>query len=272
MPPRVVTLATDVGPVYSAQMKGALLRYLPPGHLVELTHDLPAHQIAESAFVLRQMTAAFPTPSVHVGVVDPGVGGVRAPLAIVCANGDVLVGPDNGLLIPTRDRCGGGAAIRLDPRRVVPGSTVSPTFEGRDLFAPAAGRIASGTRPVDLGDPWTPEELVLPVPKRSSTQLRGEVSHVDRFGNLITNLPTAWVESATRFGLRVGDVRRARVRQVRTYSDLRRSELGVLGSSFGTLELAVREGRASDRLGAAVGTRVLLAEERKGSARPQAPK
>jgi S-adenosylmethionine hydrolase len=256
---RLVTLSTDLGPVYSAQMKGVLMRWVPAASVVELTHELPAHGIRESAFLLRQMTGTFPAGTVHVAIVDPGVGGTRAAIAIRCTDGSVLVGPDNGLMIPARERFGGGRAFRLDPQRVVPGETLSATFHGRDLFAPAAGRIASGTAPADLGSPFRARYLELAGAKRHGPEVDGEVLHVDRFGNLVTNVPTDWIDPVPQqLGARVGRAPSRELNCVRTYSELRPGELGLVGSSFGTFELAVREGRASDRLAAGVGTPIRL--------------
>src|SRR5580658_8171688 len=121
-------------------MKGALLRGAPNVPLVDLTHDLPRHQIAEAAFVLRAMCTSFPPGTIHVAVVDPGVGGSRAGLAIRCREGSVLVGPDNGVLAPLAREIGDPEAYRLDPRKFAPPTRVGTTFDGRDLFARADAR------------------------------------------------------------------------------------------------------------------------------------
>jgi S-adenosylmethionine hydrolase len=249
---RVVTLTSDIGPVYAAQMKGVLLQYLDPGRIVELADDLPAHRVAEAAFLLRHMAAGFPRGTVHVAVVDPGVGGARAPVAVRCRDGSHLVGPDNGVLYPLARHLGVSKVVRLSPERIRPGATVSPTFEGRDLFAPAAGRIALGTPIARLGRAWELAPLELPEARQLDGRADGEVVHVDRFGNLITNVPTPWAPPAgTDVRVRVGG-RTRRLQRARTYEDLPVRGVGLLGSSFGTLEVSVREGRAADRLGAGV--------------------
>ncbi|MCI4330984.1 MAG: SAM-dependent chlorinase/fluorinase [Thermoplasmata archaeon] len=270
---RLLTISSDVGALYSAQIKGVLLHFVAPDALVELTHELPAHQVVEGAFLFRQMVERFPARAVHLAIVDPGVGGPRAPIAISCENGAVLVGPDNGLLIPARDRWGGGTAVRLDPRRVGAVGEISATFEGRDLFAPAAGRIATGVRPSALGAPWEPMNLTLPEATRRSGTVDGEVAHIDRFGNLITNVPTEWIPlDAGRMRLTLAGSRGGVIRRVRTYAELDEDELGVLGSSFGTLEISVREGRAVERGHPKVGARVRLWTAPGGSRSPKAPK
>jgi hypothetical protein len=257
--PRVVTLSSDLGPVYAAQMKGVLLRSLPPGSVVDLTHDLPAHRVTEGAFVLRHMVAPFPPRSVHVAVVDPGVGGPRAPIAIACRSGAILVGPDNGLLNPAREALGGGSAFRIDPRRVAPQTSPSATFEGRDVFAPAAAFLATGGRPSALGTAWTPKRFVLPEARRTGGGIVGELLHIDRFGNGISNIPTVWLPPPEgRLTVTVGGRPAHSTRWVRTYADLALAESGLLGSSFGTVEVCVREGRASERFRAAVGDRVRI--------------
>jgi S-adenosylmethionine hydrolase len=256
--PRWVTLTTDIGSVYAAQMKAVLFRSVPPERVVEISHEVAPHQIAEAAFLLEHIGPQFPAGTVHVAVVDPGVGGPRAPLAIACRDGSRLVGPDNGVLAPLARRLGGGSAVRLDPRRVGSPSRRSATFDGRDLFAPAAARLARGAAWRGLGGPTPFRALAAPAPVRTVGRLQGRVVHLDRFGNVITNLPTPWWPRSVRAGqLAIGRRRRA-VRRVRTYGDLARHEVGLLGSSFGTLEVCQREGRASDLVGARVGEPLVL--------------
>jgi S-adenosylmethionine hydrolase len=254
--PRIVTLTSDTGSAYAAQMKAALLRYLPPERIVEIAHDLPAHGIPEAAFVLEHVGSAFPRGTVHLVVVDPGVGGDRAPLAIRCREGSVLVGPDNGVLAPLAARLGDPRAYRLDPERVRPGGTVSPTFEGRDLFAPAAAQLATRVPISRLGRPTPFLRYELPRATRSKDWIRGEILHVDRFGNLITNVPSAWLPripstASVRWGRR-----RLLLPRRRTYADLPPACVGILGSSFGTLEVSAREASAAATLRLGVGDRI----------------
>lgn len=268
-PVRLVTLATDIGASYAAQMKAVLARSLPPGHVVDLSHELPRHAIPEGAFLVRQMAAGFPPGTVHVVVVDPGVGGTRQRLVIACADGSRLVGPDNGILAPLAERLGGGTAYAIAPgRRGLPAAP-SATFEGRDVFAPAAALLATGTAPEALGPRTTIVELRLPSAVRDVEGAAGEVLHVDRFGNLITNVPGAWLPRGAVFAtLTLPDGPRIDLRIVRTYDGLDRGALGVLVSSFGTAEIAVREGSAAERTGLAGGRPFAL---RWRSGRPWAP-
>ncbi len=262
MPP-LVTLTTDLGDVYASQMKGMLYRRLAPGSVVDLSHDLPAHGVSESAFLLRHMAQRFPAGTVHVAVVDPGVGSPRAPLGIVTGEGSSLVGPDNGLLWPLASALGSPRSFRLDPTRIAAHGLVSPTFEGRDLFAPAAALLASGSSLEFLGSAFEPIRYEIPAPRPRADGLEGQVLHVDRFGNLITNvLTSAGAEVGTKVAVQFGrgPVRRSSFQ--RTYADLPEGLWAVLGSSFGYLEVSAREGSAARRFGVRVGDRVRLSWRR----------
>lgn len=258
--PALVTLTSDVGAAYAAQMKGVLFRTLPPGRVVDLVHDLPPHRVEEAAFVLRAVATTFPAGTVHCVVVDPGVGGSRAPIAVVCEEGSYLVGPDNGVLYPLAEALGLKAAYRIEPARLGRSARVGTTFDGRDLFAPAAAALADGLPPHRLGPRIRPTVRPLPRPIPTDEGARGKVVHVDRFGNLITNVPSDWLPAETDGAqVTVGRGRRRHAVRVPSYEALRPRALGLLASSFGSLELAVREGRADQRLGADVGAPVRFA-------------
>ncbi|MCI4365198.1 MAG: SAM-dependent chlorinase/fluorinase [Thermoplasmata archaeon] len=265
-PPGLVTLTSDLGWAYAAQVKGALLRTAPRIPLVDLAHDLPRHQISEAAFVFRAMASSFPAGTIHVAVVDPGVGGARFPVAIRCGEGSVLIGPDNGVLSPLASALGRPQAFRLDPERVATGPRVGTTFDGRDLFAPAAGRIANGESLSSLGTKAEFQELRLPVATRISGGVSGEVVHVDHFGNLITNVPTPWIpRGVPRLSVAIGPRRSTSVPWVASYETLGRGRAGSLGSSFGTVEVAVADGSASARFRGRTGTPVVFRWGRSGA-------
>jgi S-adenosyl-L-methionine hydrolase (adenosine-forming) len=255
----LVTLTSDVGAAYAAQMKAVLARALPPGHVVDLSHDLAPHAVAEAGFLLRAMAAGFPAGTVHVAVVDPGVGGRRLPIVVRCADGSLLVGPDNGVLEPLARALGAPRAFRLRPERIGSAPRVGATFDGRDLFAPAAARLALGADPARLGERVALRALPLDAPRRRGGTLYGTVVHVDRFGNLITSLPTAWLPpSASRARVAIGRGRARILPVVTHYAALRAGSAGVLGSSFGLLEVAVAGDRAVDRWRAASGSPVVV--------------
>jgi len=249
----VVTLLTDVGWAYAAQMKGVLLRDLPSSRVVDLVHDLPAHGIEEAAFLVRSIGRQFPAGTIHVVVVDPGVGGRRRPVILQCGDGSCLVGPDNGVLSLLSDELGGAHGFQIDPARLRARPRVGATFDGRDLFAPAAGRLARGDRPSQLGAPVQYRHLRLPRPRRTRAGASGTIVHIDHFGNLITNLPGEWVPDRTRTlaVLRSGG-RSVTVPFRDSYEEIGAGRAGALVSSFGTLELAVGRGRADRRFRARV--------------------
>jgi S-adenosyl-L-methionine hydrolase (adenosine-forming) len=262
----VVTLTTDIGWAYAAQMKAVLLSARPDLRVIDLAHDLPAHQIREAAFVLRAMAGGFPPGSVHVAVVDPGVGGPRAPLVLETPDGSALVGPDNGILAPLAELLGGARAFRIDLRRLGARPRVGTTFDGRDVFAPAAARLAAGAAGRELGVPSRFRGLDLPAPSIRRDGVGGEVVHVDRFGNLITNIPSGRLPAQVRsVDLRVGTRPSRTVPRATSYLGLGRLRLGILGSSFGTVEVAVGEGNAAERLGVGAGVPIRLRWRRRRS-------
>ena len=247
MPP-LITLTTDFGTrdAYAAQLKGVLLARCPGAAVLDLTHDIAPHDVVEGALFLDGAAPAFPPGAVHLAVVDPGVGGARR--AIACAiGGQFVVCPDNGLptLLARRLPLEAAREIANPALRREP---VSATFEGRDVFAPAAAHLACSGALGDLGPPAGGlAALALPEPSREAGGVRGEVLHVDRFGNAITNVEASMLPGAAG-GVRV----RAGGRDLplrRTYADAAPGEALALAGSGGRLEIAVREGSAADRLG-----------------------
>ncbi|HVV53474.1 MAG TPA: SAM-dependent chlorinase/fluorinase [Polyangia bacterium] len=255
----IVTFTTDFGTHdgYVGALKGVVLSLAPGATLVDIAHGVPAHDVAAGAVALAQAAPLFPPGTIHVAVVDPGVGGARADI-VVAAGGSLYVGPDNGVL---------SLAARA-PRQIhridAPGfrrEPVSPTFHGRDVFAPAAGRLAAGA-PIAEAGPAMPAmvELGAPPLHRRDGALEGEVIHVDGFGNLITSLPA---EAVARMGAEAsveveGTAGRFEPQLGRTFSDVEPGALIAYIGSGGQLEIARRDGSASQRLGAERGTIVRL--------------
>jgi S-adenosylmethionine hydrolase len=253
----LITLTTDFGTdsPYVAAMKGVILGINPAARLIDLSHDIPPQDLRHTAFFLAHAVPYFPPGTLHVVVVDPGVGSDRAALC-VCLHGQRLLVPDNGCWTPL------AAAQQGQPLRVVRlaeprfwRATVSATFHGRDVFAPAAGYLSVGINPRELGPPMTDwKKLTLPTPMRDGPRIIGEVLFVDHFGNLLTNVPDADLP-AGRADVRVR-VADAVPRRVRTYADAQPGELVALVSSSGLLEVAVAQGSAARRLDAGAGTPV----------------
>jgi S-adenosylmethionine hydrolase len=250
----IVTLITDFGTRdgYVGEMKGVLLDRCRSASLVDVTHEIEPGDIPGAAWVLGRVWGRFPEGTVHLVVVDPGVGGGRRAVALE-HDGRWFVGPDNGLITraipgePVRAR-----VIETDSLGLAPASV---TFHGRDLFAPAAAWLAGGGDPSQMGASLDASGLVrldLPAPERLGLAVRGHVWHVDRFGNLITDIPGAWVSPTA-----LVEVGGEEVSGLRThYGAAGDGELLALIGSGGTLEISLRNGSAADRLSAGSGDRV----------------
>lgn len=251
----VVTFLTDfgAGSGYPAQMKGEVLRRLPEATLVDLSHEVAPFDVLAGALLLEACVPRFPAAAVHLAVVDPGVGTARRPICVVEGEGRRLVGPDNGLFTPF---LGAGARVLLlaDPG-LVPRDP-SPTFHGRDLFAPVAAWLAGGGDPERLGPRVEdPVRLPWPVARRTANDVEGECLAADSFGNLITSIRREDL-SGERPAEAVVGTRVARL--VATYGEANRGELVALWGSAGRLEFAVREGSAARATGLGPGAPVRL--------------
>ncbi len=253
-PSGVVTLTTDFGldDPYVGILKGALLRSAPKATVVDLSHAVPPQDVAAGAFVLWSALGRFADGTVHVGVVDPGVGTSRRLLGVAAAS-QYWLGPDNGLL---------GAVLAQDPRAEVreldlehlSGTRESATFDGRDAFAPVAGMLSAGRYGFRaLGpraDDASSEDLVFGGQDR--------VVYVDRFGNLVTNVRADRVEGAGPVAIEV-EGRTVALR--RTYADVARGALLGYVGSFGLLEIAARDASAAEELGVRAGAPVVVGPE-----------
>jgi S-adenosylmethionine hydrolase len=257
----IVTLTTDFGTrdAYVAEMKGVILEIATavgrPVHLVDVTHDVAAHDVTEGALTLDAAAPFFPAGSIHLAVVDPGVGTARRGLVVQTARA-VLVGPDNGLFTPFLDAAATWQAYELRAAEYRLAS-VSRTFHGRDVFAPAAAYLATGVVPERFGPRvLDPVRLSWPTVRAMAGAIAGSVLHVDRFGNLVTSIRAATLEE-------LGEAIRIRLAGrllplVGTYGDLDPGQAGALVGSSGRLEVAVREGSAAARFKARRGTPVVV--------------
>jgi len=239
-------------------MKGVIAQRAPGVQVVDVSHGIPPQDVMAGALVLRHAVPYFPRGTVHVGVVDPGVGSARRPLCIE-TDTMVLVGPDNGLLSLAAPPDGVRRIIEPTEERFFLGPR-SATFHGRDVFSPVAAAIAAGTPLEELGP--TRDDLVrleMPAPVRDGKALRGEVIYVDHFGNLVTSLPASRLPAGT-VAVRLGATRIGGVSP--SYSAVAPGELVAVIASWGLLEIAVRDGSARERLGASVGDPVVVEESR----------
>jgi len=241
-----ITLLTDFGTRdgYVAAVKGVLAERAPGVLIDDAAHDIPPGDIRSAAWALSRYWQLYPAGTVHLAVVDPGVGSDRRALAARVA-GRLFVAPDNGVLSRVLDECPPDLVVSLEnPQHLRSGP--SCTFHGRDVFAPAAAALALGLPLEELGPPVAdPAMLPLPRPDCHGATARGVVVHVDRFGNLITNLPARCVRAAATVrvaGRSVGPLRR-------TYADVEPGAPLALIGSAGLLEVSVRDGNAASVLG-----------------------
>jgi S-adenosylmethionine hydrolase len=243
----IITLTTDFGmrDGYVGAMKGVIARLAPEATLVDIAHDVPRGDVAHAAWVVATSCQEFPHGTIHVVVVDPGVGTARQA-AIVKVVGHWYVGPDNGVFGYVADRLSDAWSIESASFRA---KRVSRTFHGRDLFAPAAAAIARGVDVTSAG-PMVRLAGVLPWGPRARGQ--GRIVHVDQYGNLISDLPPAEAGDAVTVAGHVLPI-------VGTYEDVAPGELLAYVGSARTIEIAVRDGRADTRLPVPRGTPVIPA-------------
>jgi S-adenosyl-L-methionine hydrolase (adenosine-forming) len=257
----VITLLTDYGleDDFVGICHGVIARICPDARVIDISHGVERHDIRGGALMLRGALRYMPV-GVHVAVVDPDVGAERRAVALRLADGRLLVGPDNGVLLPSAEACGGIAdavdiarsRFRLEP--------VSATFHGRDVFAPIAAHLASGVAIDQVGDPLDPAELValeLPAPRLEHDVIVTHAVHIDRFGNVQLDVGH---DDLIRFGLKMGHAVELALdagavhcaRYVRTFADVTPSELLVYEDAYRVLAVAVNHGNAADRIGLAV--------------------
>lgn len=262
----LVTLTTDFGEdaPYVAAMKGVILSLNPNARLLDLSHAIPPQDVRHGAFFLSGAVPFFPPGTLHVVVVDPGVGTARVMLYVE-VGGQRLLAPDNGVwTLLARDLAPGRVIQLRDPSYWR--ATLSRTFHGRDMLAPVAGHLSLGLDPAVLGPPaadWV--RLDLPAPVRGPTGITGEVVFVDHFGNLLSNIPGEAVPPGALVTI-AGQA----VRLVNAYGDAPPGTPVAIVSSWGTLEVAVTQGSAAALFGAGVGTRIEVGETPIGSGLPTA--
>jgi len=260
----LVVMLTDYGTrdPYVGVLVAGVLRANPNARIEHLTHEIEPFQIAEGAYVLAETVPEFPTGTIVLAVVDPGVGTSRAPLVVTTQAGHTLVGPDNGLFDPLIRKDGGVTGIwRIESPRLLRPGAGSSTFHGRDLFAPIAGHLSRGVPPASVGPPlehWEP--LALPEPHETPDGLRGAVLHVDHYGNVITNIPGEWlrdVPMGTTFEL-VQESGSTRCALAATYADVSLRSFVLLENASGRLEIAQNQGHAAAILGLHAGDALLI--------------
>jgi S-adenosylmethionine hydrolase len=241
----IITLLTDFGwgDGYIGAMKGVMLQINPDCRIIDLTHEIPPHDVMGAALVLGQTYPFFPSGTIHVAVVDPGVGGPRRPLVLE-TEGYRFVGPDNGCFTFVLKREEEKQAYELIEERFhLP--RVSHTFHGRDIFAPVAAHLSKGVPPAEMGPPIKTTDLTslyIPDPIAEGETLRGEVIGVDSFGNLVTNISQEILEVFAPDGVVEIEIGGKRIRGLRSsYEEGKRGEVIALWGSAGLLEISLKE-------------------------------
>ena len=245
---------------------GVIARIAPDARVIDVTHGIPATAVLQGAHVLSS-TLPYMPPGVHLAVVDPGVGGIRRPLALADAEGRLYVGPDNGLLLPAAERAGIVDACELaNPEYAL--ESISRTFHGRDLFAPAAAHLANGVPLSELGPPLDPDALVrldLPQPQVTADRIDATLLYVDSFGNIALNLTREDVEEVgvvpgSRVELELDGERYFAV-TARTFADARAGDVILYEDSYRNMSVAINRGSAAAMLharpGQPLGIRIL---------------
>jgi len=260
-PSGVITITTDFGHrgPFVGTMKGVMLQRLPGAQIVDLTHEVYVHWPAEAGFWLERSYRYFPAGTVHLAVVDPGVGTDRDVLLVI-GDGHAFLAPDNGLLADVVERVK-GTVYKVDMARLRSFGIerLSATFHGRDLFAPLAAELAGGRAvPGSIGAPTTDYvPSLIDAPEKRGGELHGLVITTDHFGNLITN-----IDATELTAFRKPEVRAAghRIPLYRTYADVLPGALLALVNSVEVLEIAAAEGNAAEVLGLGRGGPVLVIE------------
>ncbi|MDR3709685.1 MAG: SAM-dependent chlorinase/fluorinase [Capsulimonadaceae bacterium] len=249
----MIALITDFGTndLYAGLMKAAIAALAPAIPIIDITHSIPSHDRAAGSFALACAFDYLPKGTVIVAVVDPGVGSNRRRIAVAIDN-RVVVCPDNGLLGDLLHTHSVVDAVELD-RAEFFANMPSPTFDGRDVFAPVAAQLATGTPLRNLGMPISDAQFVLATntlvdaARSHKAGAIGHVRHVDKFGNLVTDIQSSLLQKAAgQFTVRIGSTPEREASYVRTYSDVRLDEPCLLTGSSAYVEFARREGRAID--------------------------
>ncbi|NES84693.1 MAG: SAM-dependent chlorinase/fluorinase [Moorea sp. SIO2B7] len=245
---RIITLLSDFGlqDVYVGVMKGVIAQVNPTLTIVDLTHQIPPQNLAAARFNLLNAYPYFPAGTVHVAVVDPGVGSHRRAIAIQLSQG-FLVGPDNGLFRGVLEQYPVMTAVELTNSAYWRTRNPSTTFHGRDIFASVGAHLASGLPIERLGEVIEPNTLVtLDIPTKTLTDdgMIGSIQYVDHFGNLITNIPGAEVDGKI-WSVKISD---RIIPHTQTYSNCQLGEYVALIGSHGWVEIAVNGGSAKSQL------------------------
>ena len=257
-PNGIITLTTDFGTrdIFVGVMKGVILKINPRATVVDITHEIPRHDVHSAAFLLDSAYRSFPQGTIHLVVIDPGVGGSRRGLAVQ-TNDYYFVAPDNGVLTKTLSNPMRSRVVSLKNKSYFL-SNVSQTFHGRDIFAPVAAYLSNGTTIDKFGPKVTdPAQITIATPEFTKHCIYGRVRYIDKFGNLITNIDK---ESLLDFCGKSPYAIRMKDRNIRhlcnSYNESKEGELIAIINSFDLLEIAMYRHNAAVELDIACGTEV----------------
>jgi S-adenosylmethionine hydrolase len=242
----LITLLSDFGDVYPASMKGVILGIHQDANIVDISHSIPRHDIRTGAFVLMTTAKYFPTGTVHIAVVDPGVGTTRRPIAARARSpdGDIhfFIGPDNGLLIPAARSIGKFEVYEITNRKLFR-KNVSSVFHGRDIFAPVGAHISNGLEIEDVGvEIFDFIDLDFGAGIQTAETFLGKVIFIDPFGNIVTNISSDGLELNSGDILEIEGIK---VPFLNSYGFCKEGEPLALIGSHGFLEIAVNQGNAA---------------------------
>jgi S-adenosylmethionine hydrolase len=259
-PSGVITFTTDFGHKgpFAAIMKGVILSRFPTAKIIDLAHDIPAQWPPEAGFWVSRSYKWFPAGSVHLAIVDPGVGTERDILIVEC-DGHIFMAPDNGLLAQLIDHCNAPQVFKLAPEKLDSLNLPEPsaTFHGRDIFAPVAAELASGHVSVaDIGEKtndWTPGWI--DEPDVTPRKIAGVIVTIDTFGNLISNIDASLIRE---YKEPVAEIAGHQISMQSTYGRAQPGDYLALINSFGVIEIARAEGSAADGLGSERGAPLVI--------------
>ena len=255
----VITLLSDFGDVYPASMKGVILGIYPDAKIVDISHSIPRHDILTAAFILMISAIYFPSGTVHISVVDPGVGTKRRNIAVKAVSHDgkihYFIGPDNGILIPAANSIGKVEVYEISNEGLYQ-KNISCTFHGRDIFAPVGANISKGSRIEKVGGRiFDFNDIDFGSGIKTKGSIHGKVIYIDSFGNIITNI--SWELVDFRYGDEL-EVEKRRVIFGSSYGFYKEGDPLVLVGSHGFLEIAVNMGNAAIMFGKKQGDEILI--------------
>lgn len=250
---KIITLLSDFGLTdgYVGSVKGAIFSNFPEARIIDITHEIKPFQIEEAAYTLMSYYSYYPKDTVHLTIVDPGVGGKRAPLIINTAN-YYFVGPDNGLFSYLFQK---EAYSAFEINTKLFNANISATFHGRDIFAPVAAKLARGVKPDLIAHPFKgqPVDFAMHISEKQN-EFRAKIISIDRFGNIITNFSMFEYDAQEEKRIINISVNNKLIKTIKkTYSDVEIGELLALWGSAGFLEISINKGNAADSLNVSIG-------------------